>query len=90
MWRLEHLSLAFFAPAASVSATTLSDDEYQAMNTSDLAIEQTNITVEERYGDLDLDYYRAQINPDQFELLLGFAGVHLAPPDSDPNNLFYP
>lgn len=75
---------------ASVSATRLSDDEYQAVNTSDLAIEQTNITVEERYGDLDLDYYRAQIDPDQFKLLLEFAGVHLASPDFDPNNLFYP
>ena len=48
------------------------------------------IDSESRFAGLDLDYYRERSPPEQFRLLLEFAGVYPASGGFDPDSFFYP
>jgi hypothetical protein len=64
-------------------------DEQKPSETSILDAHEI-IDSESRFAGLDLDYYRERIPPEQFRLLLEFAGVYRASGGFDPDSIFYP
>jgi len=50
----------------------------------------TDTDFELRFGDIDLDYYKQRIPPEQFQLLMEIVGIYTASPGFNPEEDIYP